>query len=189
MTKFHAYEKPCWKLFETMKVQAESCKTRNGQNHERWSFEIWGNSRAIALNLVMAGDPGGLCGEMTPAIALWSRVCCTVIVCRKSDGKLIFEPGSFFNSFNLDLLNFPGKTETLQNRNRSDISLYLSSWWASASVALSWNAIPSLTSLFPSLATPVLSAAVVPRASSVSFEPYSDPLPCNATPVGTNTID
>jgi hypothetical protein len=25
---------------------------------------------AIALNLVMAGDPGGLCGEMTPAIAL-----------------------------------------------------------------------------------------------------------------------
>ena len=68
------------------------------------------NSRAIALSLAMAGDPGGLCGEITPVMALWSKVlCCTVIVCRKSEGKLMLLPGSFFSSFNLDLLNFPGQ--------------------------------------------------------------------------------
>lgn len=75
-------------------------------------IELWNvaNSRAMALNLVIAGDPGGLWGDIT---ALWSSVCCTVIVCLKSDGKLIFDPGSFFSSFNLDLLNFP-KEKTCQ---------------------------------------------------------------------------
>lgn len=54
----------------------------------------------------MAGDPGGLLGDIIPDI-LGSNVCWTVILCLKSDGKLIFEPGSFFKSFNRDLLNFP----------------------------------------------------------------------------------
>lgn len=69
------------------------------------------NSRAIARSLVIAGDPGGLCVEMTPLSALFgtSVVCCTVIVCRKSEGKLILDPGSFFNNLSLDLLNLPAR--------------------------------------------------------------------------------
>lgn len=61
-------------------------------------------SRAIARSLGIAGDPGGLFGDI---ITLGSRVCCTVIVCLKSDGKLMFVPGSFFSNFNLDRLNLP----------------------------------------------------------------------------------
>lgn len=64
-------------------------------------------SRAIAWSrVIMAGDPGGLLGDITPGTPL----CCTVIVCLKSDGKLMFEPGSFFSSLNLDLLNLPVNT-------------------------------------------------------------------------------
>lgn len=65
------------------------------------------NLRAIARNRGIAGEPGGLRGEITPLKALLSIVCCTVIVCLKSEGKLILDPGSFLRSFNLDLLNFP----------------------------------------------------------------------------------
>lgn len=64
--------------------------------------------RAIARSLDIAGELGGLLGEIIPAI-LGSNVCCTVILCLKSDGKLIFVPGSFFSNFSLDLLNFPAK--------------------------------------------------------------------------------
>lgn len=52
---------------------------------------------------IIAGEPGGLRGDITPGTPL----CCTVIVCLKSEGKLMLEPGSFFNSFSLDLLNLP----------------------------------------------------------------------------------
>lgn len=73
------------------------------------SLICWAKSylRAIARRRGMAGEPGGLLGEITPLTALLSIVCCTVIVCLKSDGKLILEPNSFFNDFNLDRLNFP----------------------------------------------------------------------------------
>lgn len=58
---------------------------------------------------IIAGEPGGLLGEITPVTPLGSR-CCTVIVCLKSDGKLMFEPGSFFSIFIFDRLNLPEKS-------------------------------------------------------------------------------
>lgn len=62
----------------------------------------------MALSRGMAGEPGGLWGEVTPPRPLGSNIVCwTVIVCRKSDGELIFCPGSFFKSLSLDRLNFP----------------------------------------------------------------------------------
>lgn len=69
--------------------------------------------RAMARSLDIAGEPGGLLGDIIPDIA-GSNVCFTVILCLKSDGKLIFVLGSFFKSFSLDLLNFP-KRKILHN--------------------------------------------------------------------------
>lgn len=65
----------------------------------------------------MAGEPGGLRGDIIPGTPL----CCTVIVCLKSEGKLILEPGSFFSSFNLDLLNFPVKDNFQMLDHISDV--------------------------------------------------------------------
>lgn len=70
----------------------------------RWRNKKNGDQRAMALR--MLGEPGGVPTFFISAPLPWS--CCTVMVCRKSDGSEMADPWSFFRSRRRPRLNLPG---------------------------------------------------------------------------------
>ena len=70
----------------------------------RFRIGDWKYLHAIARNRGIAAVAGEFGNEIVGTVSI---VCWTVIVCRKSEGKLMFCPGSFFRIFSLDRLKRP----------------------------------------------------------------------------------